>query len=146
MVKEVGGCMAGRSRGVKAICLSCTSVDNPTRAMTYSIAVNASGERYADEATAATTQDHHRALVDQPRCIMGMLLDSRQAQNLSAAIESYESWGVPVYTFDALEEVADLFGCPADALQMTVNEFNEHVVDGHTEGLAHNESANAALA
>ena len=149
MVKEVGGTMAGRSRGMKACYLSCTSADNPTsahatRAMGYSIAINANGERYADEAMASVTQDHHRALVNQPGCTMGMLSDSKQAENLQAAFDSYEGMGVPVYTCETLEEVAELFGCPIEALQSTVDEFNAHVVDDHTEGLAINKTSKAA--
>ena len=148
MIKEVGGCMAARSRGVKACYLSCTSADNitkahATRALSIGIAVNLEGKRYCDEATAGKTQLHHRLLMEQPGCTMGMLADSKSMDLLQVAIDSYESMNVPVYTFDTLEEAAAQIGCPSDALISTVEEFNTHVVDDHTEGLANDKTAGA---
>lgn len=147
MVKEVGGTMAGRSHGVKACYLSCTSADNLTqahssRALGLSIAVNLNGQRYANEADSG--QDTLRALVDQPNCTMGMISDSKRLDELESVIENYANMNVPAYTFETLDEVAEFIGCPVENLQATVDEYNAHVVDDHTEGLVVDKTSGAA--
>lgn len=147
MVKEVGGCMAGRSHGVKACYLSCTSADNLTkahssRALALSIAVNTNGKRYCNEADSGQTT--LRALVDQPACTMGMISDAKRIEELEPVVQAYADMDVPAYTFDTLEEVAAFIGCPAQNLQETVDEYNAHVVGDHTEGLSPDKTAGAA--
>lgn len=39
--------------------------------------------------------------------------------------------------------MAEVIGCPVDALTATVEEFNGAIVDDHTEGLAVNKTSNA---
>lgn len=139
---SVGGVLAAHSTGAGALYagISYPGVVRPMGGTVggmalYCLCVNANGERYVDEANAAT-QDNMRRLMDEPGCTIGMLSDSSQAESLAASIENLDGLGVPTYTFDTLDEVAGLFGCDADALKATVEAFNAAVVDGHTEGLA----------
>ncbi len=148
LAKGVGASMAKHGHGVKAIYLTCTSGDNiqaghATRVLQYCIAVNSKAQRYADESIAGATQDHVRALLHQPGCTMGMLADSTALEDLQAGIDAYTGWNIPTYTFDTIDEVAELFGCDADALKATVDDYNAHVVADHTAGLAIDKTSKA---
>lgn len=147
---SVGGVLAAHSIGAKALYagISYPGVVRPMGGTVggmapYCLCVNADGQRYVDE-TQVATQANMRKLMDEPACTIGMLSDATQAENLASSIEKLDALNVPTYTFDTLDEVAELFGCDADALKATVEAFNAAIVDNRTEGLAVEKTANAA--
>lgn len=151
MIEEVGGSLARNCHGVESLYLSCSSVESLTsghayRALKYSIAVNAEGKRFCDEGVLDNVaQAHLRKLYHEPGCVMGMVSDIKRFDEMNnyEGLGRLEEVGVPIYTFDTLEEVADLFKVPHETLKATVDEFNAHVTGDHTEGLAIDKSAMA---
>ena len=149
MARAVGAVMAPNSYGPEAIYLTCSHEDNLERgnavhSLPYGIAVNTNGQRFCDEALAKTKeQQFDRSLANQPACRMGVLADSKAFEDLQPAFERYEGYGLDTHYFDTIEEVAAFFGCDASALQATIDDYNAHVVDDHTEGLAVEKTAYA---
>lgn len=144
MAQEVGGYTV-QSAGIKSVYLIPMSPENLEAGRADSAAkwvcINQNGERYFDE-----TKEHWRhgqVLLAQPDACCAYVTDSQVLESIQEKLDLFEKLNIETGKFDTLEEVADFIGCPADALTKTITEFNSHIVEDHTEGLAINKTADA---
>jgi len=142
LVESVGGVLAPLSHGKKTLYPGISYpgvVSNMTSGVNGlgegSLFINADGERYIDESQASDSKNILK-LLEQPQATIGVLTDSDQIEKIQESVENLEGRDVPTHTFDTLDEVAELFGCDADALKKTVEEYNAAIVGDRTEGLA----------
>lgn len=151
LAEGVGGVLAPLSHGKKSLYagVSYPGIVSPMMSTVgrmmapYSVVVNLEGERFVNEMTLGT-QSGALKLLDVPKCTIGVVSDSSQTENLQECFAKCEEQNVPTYTFDTLDEVAELFGCSADALKGTIDQFNASIAGDRTEGLEVNKTANAA--
>lgn len=146
MAQAVGGVTVG-SVGLRSVHLSAVdpvavAKGQPGNEIPYFIAINADGKRFVDEAQGSVRHGQAVFQLDVPRD--GLIADSKVADDIAAVLDKLHGQGVETWQTDTLEEMAEIFGCPADALQATVDEFNAHVTDeGTTQGLAVDKTAKA---
>jgi succinate dehydrogenase/fumarate reductase flavoprotein subunit len=146
MAQAVGGVTTG-SVGLKSIHLSAVdpvavAKGQPGNDIPYFLAINSNGQRFVDEALGSVRHGQAVFGLDVPRD--GLICDSKVVDNIQATLDKLHGQGVETWQTDTLEEMAEIFGCPADALVATVDEFNAHVQDdGTTQGLSPDKSAKA---
>ncbi|MEG0758806.1 MAG: FAD-binding protein, partial [Raoultibacter sp.] len=145
MAQAVGGYTVN-SCGLQTIHLS--AVDpvavqkgQPGNEIPYFIAINADGKRFVDEAQGSVR--HGQAVFAQAVQRDGLITDSKVLDKVQATLDKLHGQGVETWQVDTLEEMAEIFGCPADVLKATVDEFNAHVVGEATEGLSPDKTAKA---
>lgn len=146
MAQAVGGVTVG-SVGLKSVHISAVdpvavAKGQPGNQIPYFIAINSDGERFVDEALGSVRHGQAVFQLETPRD--GLVTDSKVLDDIQEVLDKLHNNGVETWQTDTLEEMAEIFGCPADALKATVEEFNEHVTaDGTTEGLAVDKTAKA---
>ncbi len=144
MAEEIGGCTV-QACGIKSVYLIPMSPSNletgRAGAANNYIVVNEEGKRYVDE-----TVEHWRhgqVLLEQPNSTCAYIADNTVWESIQSLFESFEEKNIPTYHLDTLDEVAEVIGCPAETLAATVEEFNNAIVDGRTEGLSPDKTADA---
>ena len=144
MAQEIGGCTV-QACGIKSVYLIPISPYNletgRAGVATNYVVVNKEGKRYVDEATEHWR--HGQSLLAQPDSCCAYITDGNAWADVEKSFVSFEGMGVPTYECQTLEEVADIVGCPADALAATVDGFNAAIVDDHTEGLSPDKTSGA---
>lgn len=146
MAQAVGGVTVG-SVGLRSVHLSAVdpvavAKGQPGNEIPYFIAINSEGKRFVDEAQGSVRHGQAVFQLDVPRD--GLIADAKVADDIAAVLDKLHGQGVETWQTDTLEEMAEIFGCPADALQATVDEFNAHVTtEGVTQGLAVDKTAKA---
>lgn len=137
MAQAVGGYTVN-SCGLRSIHLS--AVDpvavekgQPGNDIPYFLAINSEGRRFVDEALGSVR--HGQAVSAQAVPRDGLITDSKVLDAIQATLDKLHGQNVETWQTDTLEEMAEIFGCPADALKAMVEEFNAHVVGEVTEGL-----------
>ena len=144
MAQEIGGCTV-QACGIKSVYLIPISPYNLETgrggAATNYVVVNKDGKRYVDETTEHWR--HGQVMLAQPDSCCAYLADGNVWEAVQSQFESFDKMGIPTYECQTLDEVAEVIGCPADALTATIEEFNGAIVDDHTEGLAVNKTSNA---
>lgn len=145
MVENAGGYMVN-CHGLKTAYICGVHYPSGTQPfdLAYMVAINSEGKRFFDEATGAHSQEHGRKLLNEPGQIDGLIADSKVFANFESTVTRWEKKGITVYQTNTIEEMAQIFGCPVDAMVATINEYNEHVVGDHTEGLAIEKTGTAA--
>lgn len=145
MAQAVGGYTVN-SCGLRSIHLS--AVDpvavqkgQPGNEIPYFLAINSEGKRFVDEAQGSVR--HGQAVFAQSVQRDGLIADSKVLDSIQGTLDKLHGQGVETWQTDTLEEMAEIFGCPADALKATVEEFNAHVVGEATEGLSPDKTAKA---
>lgn len=144
MAQEIGGWTV-QSAGIKSVYLipmSPYDLENGRGgATTNYVAINENGERYFDEALEHWR--HGQVLLAQPNSTCAYLADSKVWEDIKGTFENFQGLGIETYEADTLEEMAELINCPEDALKSTIDDFNSHIVDDHTAGLAVNKTSDA---
>lgn len=103
---------------------------NPSRAIPYSIAINALGERYVDESRGYVTNG--KAALKQPGQTVAIVFDSqiRSMPGVQTAITTYRNMGLTVLEASSLEALAAAIKVPRERLEATVASFNEAIDEG----------------
>lgn len=140
MLRQMGG---QSSLHIGAVHPDNVASGNPSNAIGYTLAINTLGMRYCDESKGYVT--HGKALMSQPDQVAALVFDEniKQLEQVQMDIERFASFKSAPVEAATLEELADLIAVPAGALRATVEEFNAHIVDDHTEGLAFDKASQA---
>ena len=144
MAQEIGGwtVQAGGIKSVYLIPMSPDDLENGRGGFTYDyIVVNENGERYFDEALAHW--QHGQVLLQQPNATCAYIADSKVWDSIKSNFDTFASLGITTWQADTIEELAEMINMPVDTLVNTIDEYNSHMVDDHTEGLAINKSGYA---
>lgn len=144
MAQEIGGCTV-QSCGIKSVYLIPISPYNLETgrggAATNYVVVNKDGKRYVNEATEHWR--HGQVMLEQPGACCAYIADENVWEKVENQFASFEAQEIPTYEAQTLDEVAEIIGCPAETLKATVEEFNAHIVDDHTEGLSPDKTSGA---
>ena len=146
MAQAVGGVTVG-SVGLRSVHLSAVdpvavAKGQPGNQIPFFVAINSEGKRFVDEALGSVRHGQAVFQLDVPRD--GLVTDSKVLDDIQGVLDKLHGQGVETWQVDTLDEMAEIFGCPADALKATIEEFNAHVQDdGTTQGLAVDKTAKA---
>lgn len=103
---------------------------NPSRAIPYSIGINADGRRYVDESRGYVANG--KAALSQPGQTIAIVFDADIATQPGprTAMTTFRNMGLEIIAASTLEELARAIHVDADQLVATVAQFNTSITDG----------------
>jgi hypothetical protein len=117
---------------------------NPGGFFPQGIIVNKYGKRFIDEGV-ATYVEAGKAALEQPDGLAYIILDSEGLKRVSAWWRDYflVQYKGKLVEASSIEELAKTFNIDVDGLKKTIEEFNNAVRDGYTEGITPPKTKNA---
>jgi flavocytochrome c len=117
---------------------------NPGGFFPQGIIVNKYGKRFIDEGV-ATYVEAGKAALEQPDGLAYIILDSEGLKRVSAWWRDYflVQYKGKLVEASSIEELAKTFNIDVDGLKKTIEEFNNAVRDGYTEGITPPKTMNA---
>ncbi|QHE87546.1 FAD-dependent oxidoreductase [Hydrogenophaga sp. BPS33] len=127
---QVGNMEGIESLHVAAVDPSNPKGGNPSRAIPYSIAINADGERYVDESRGYVANG--KAALKQPGQTVAIVFDAqiRSMPGVQTAMTTYRNMGLTVLEAPDLATLAAAIQVPPERLEETVAAFNASIEDG----------------
>ncbi|MEM1666201.1 MAG: FAD-dependent oxidoreductase [Nitrososphaerota archaeon] len=117
---------------------------NPGGFFPQGIIVNKHGKRFIDEGV-ATYVEAGKAALDQPDGLAYIILDAEGFKRVSPWWRDYflVQYKGRLTEANSIEELANIFGINVEGLKKTIEDFNNAVRDGYTEGITPPKSKNA---